>query len=142
VEWSLELKFLGKRNRFTPLLKASDPEDASPQLGIWSRALAKVATEPDVLFHVLRNKPILVVDENMPRPSQIEFKYGYAGSSVTVFLIFAMARPSPVKTCLVVWGSYTEAWLRGVGCIPLHNVMEDLAIRKVLTIKSVRCTFD
>jgi Leucine-rich repeat (LRR) protein len=60
VEWSRELKFLGQRNRFTPLLKASDPEDASPQLGIWSRALAKVATEPDVLFHVLRNKPILV----------------------------------------------------------------------------------
>jgi Ran GTPase-activating protein (RanGAP) involved in mRNA processing and transport len=59
-EWSQELKFLGHRNRFTPLLKASDPEDASPQLGIWSRALAKVATELDVLFHVLRNKPILV----------------------------------------------------------------------------------
>jgi Ran GTPase-activating protein (RanGAP) involved in mRNA processing and transport len=59
-EWSQELKFLGQRNRFTPLLKASDPLDASPQLGIWSRALAKVATEPDVLFHVLRNKPKLV----------------------------------------------------------------------------------
>jgi Ran GTPase-activating protein (RanGAP) involved in mRNA processing and transport len=59
-EWSQELKFLGQRNRFTPLLKASDPEEASQQLGIWSRALAKVATEPDVLFHVLRNKPVLV----------------------------------------------------------------------------------
>jgi Ran GTPase-activating protein (RanGAP) involved in mRNA processing and transport len=60
MEWSQELKFLGQRNRFTPLLKASDPPDASPQLGIWSRALAKVATEPDVLFYVLRNKPKLV----------------------------------------------------------------------------------
>ena len=40
---------------FTPLLT-----DASPRLGIWSRALAKVASEPDVLFHVLRNKPKLV----------------------------------------------------------------------------------
>jgi hypothetical protein len=30
------------------------------RLGIWSRALAKVATELDVLFHVLRNKPKLV----------------------------------------------------------------------------------
>jgi Ran GTPase-activating protein (RanGAP) involved in mRNA processing and transport len=59
-EWSRELKFLGQRNRFTPLLKASDPPDVSPQLGIWSRALAKVATEPDVLFHVLHNKPKLV----------------------------------------------------------------------------------
>jgi Ran GTPase-activating protein (RanGAP) involved in mRNA processing and transport len=60
TEWSQELHFLGQRNRFTPLLKASDPPDASPPLGIWSQALAKVATEPDVLFHVLRNKPKLV----------------------------------------------------------------------------------
>jgi Ran GTPase-activating protein (RanGAP) involved in mRNA processing and transport len=59
-EWSQELKFLGQRNRFTPLLKASDPPDVSPQLGIWSRALAKVAAEHDVLFHILRNKPKLV----------------------------------------------------------------------------------
>jgi hypothetical protein len=60
MEWSQELKFLGQRNRFTPLLKASDPPEASPQLGIWSRALAKVATQPDVIFHVLRNNPKLV----------------------------------------------------------------------------------
>jgi Ran GTPase-activating protein (RanGAP) involved in mRNA processing and transport len=58
--WSQELKFLGQRNRFTPLLKASDPLNSSLKLGIWSRALAKVATESDVLFHVLRNKPHLV----------------------------------------------------------------------------------
>jgi hypothetical protein len=50
-----EIKFLGHRNRFAPLLT-----DASPPLGIWSRTLAKVATEPAVLFHVLRNKPQLV----------------------------------------------------------------------------------
>jgi Ran GTPase-activating protein (RanGAP) involved in mRNA processing and transport len=55
-----EIKFLGHRNRFSPLLKASDSPEASPQLGIWSRALAKVATEPDVLFHIFSNKPNLV----------------------------------------------------------------------------------
>jgi Ran GTPase-activating protein (RanGAP) involved in mRNA processing and transport len=55
-----EIKFLGHRNRFTPLLKASDPPGSSQQLGIWSRGLAKMTTEPDVLFHVLRNKPKLV----------------------------------------------------------------------------------
>jgi Ran GTPase-activating protein (RanGAP) involved in mRNA processing and transport len=59
-EWLQELKFFCHRNRFTPLLKASDPLDAFPRLGIWSRALAKVAAEPDVLFHVLINKPNLV----------------------------------------------------------------------------------
>jgi Ran GTPase-activating protein (RanGAP) involved in mRNA processing and transport len=61
-EWSKELKFLSQRNRFTPLLKVSDPAGSvSPQLGIWFLALAKVAREPDVLFHVLCNKPKLVV---------------------------------------------------------------------------------
>jgi Leucine-rich repeat (LRR) protein len=56
-----EIKVLGHRNRFNSLLKTSDLPDTSPhQLGIWSLALAKVATEPDVLFHVLRNKPKLV----------------------------------------------------------------------------------
>jgi Ran GTPase-activating protein (RanGAP) involved in mRNA processing and transport len=64
--WSRELNFLGHRNRFNPLLKTSDVPNASPQLGIWSHALAIVAAEPDVLFHVLRNRPKLV---------------GYAGDS-------------------------------------------------------------
>jgi hypothetical protein len=59
-EWSQEMKFLGLRNQFTPLLKASDPLGACPRLSIWSRALATVAAEPDVLFYVLRNKPKLV----------------------------------------------------------------------------------
>jgi Ran GTPase-activating protein (RanGAP) involved in mRNA processing and transport len=60
VDCLQEIKFLGHRNRFASLLKASDPPVASPPLGIWSRALAKVATEPDILFHVLCNKPKLV----------------------------------------------------------------------------------
>jgi Ran GTPase-activating protein (RanGAP) involved in mRNA processing and transport len=61
-EWSQELKFLGRRNQFTPLLKVSQaPGSESPQLGIWSLALAKVSAEPDVLFHVLCNKPKLVL---------------------------------------------------------------------------------
>jgi hypothetical protein len=60
-ERSQELKFLNQQNRFTPLLKASAPADASLQLGIWSRALANVASEPDVVFHVLRNTSIVHV---------------------------------------------------------------------------------
>jgi Ran GTPase-activating protein (RanGAP) involved in mRNA processing and transport len=59
-DWYQELKFMGQQNRFTPLLKASDPPNTSPKSGIWSQALAKVAIEPDVLFHLLRNKPKLV----------------------------------------------------------------------------------
>jgi hypothetical protein len=58
-KWSQEMKFLGQRNRFTPLLKASGPPNTSPRLGIWSRALANVATEPDVLFYALLSNPKL-----------------------------------------------------------------------------------
>jgi hypothetical protein len=39
VEFLQEIKGLGQRNRFTPLLKALDPLDASPPPGIWSRVL-------------------------------------------------------------------------------------------------------
>jgi Ran GTPase-activating protein (RanGAP) involved in mRNA processing and transport len=59
-EFYKEIEFLGYRNRFNALLKICHPLDSSPPLGIWSRALAKVATEPSVLFHVLRNNPKLV----------------------------------------------------------------------------------
>jgi Ran GTPase-activating protein (RanGAP) involved in mRNA processing and transport len=59
-QWSQETKYLGQRNRFTPLLKASGPPNTSPRLGIWSHALGKVATEPDVLFYALRSNPKLV----------------------------------------------------------------------------------
>jgi hypothetical protein len=65
-----EIKFLGHRNRFAPLLTY-----ASPPLGIWSRALAKVATEPAVLFHVLGNKPQLVVSAGMTT-SREKFIFG------------------------------------------------------------------
>jgi hypothetical protein len=59
-EFYKEIEFLGHRNRFNALLTICYPLDSSPPLGIWSRALAKVATEPSVLFYVLRNKPKLV----------------------------------------------------------------------------------
>jgi hypothetical protein len=59
-EWLQELKLFGQRNRFNPLLKASDAADPSPRLGIWSRVLANVATEEVAIFYVLRNKPKLV----------------------------------------------------------------------------------
>jgi hypothetical protein len=58
-DWYQEIKVFGHRNRFAPLLKASDPLGASPWLGIWSRALATMSAEPDALFHVLRNNPKL-----------------------------------------------------------------------------------
>jgi Ran GTPase-activating protein (RanGAP) involved in mRNA processing and transport len=56
--WMQEMERLGYRNRFLPLISA--PKEGLPPLGVWPRALARVATLPDVIFEVLRSKPSLV----------------------------------------------------------------------------------
>ncbi len=54
-----EMERLGYRNRFRSLLRA--PKERLPPLGVWLRALARVAILPDVRFGVLRSKPSLVL---------------------------------------------------------------------------------
>jgi Leucine-rich repeat (LRR) protein len=76
--WMQEMERLGYRNRFLTLINA--PEDTSGPRGylnrflslmnaqeetrrphsVWPRALARVATLPDVIFEVLRSRPNLV----------------------------------------------------------------------------------
>jgi Ran GTPase-activating protein (RanGAP) involved in mRNA processing and transport len=58
-EWSKELSFILYRNKFSRLIKVSDTDDRA-SLGLWSHALASVATRPAVLFHVLTSKAGLV----------------------------------------------------------------------------------
>jgi hypothetical protein len=60
--WMQEMERLGQRNRFIPLIRA--PEGRLPPRGVWPRALASVATLPDVIFEVLRFKPNLVPSED------------------------------------------------------------------------------
>jgi hypothetical protein len=60
-EWTQELVFLQYRNRFHRLIKPSpDGLDSERNMGVWSNALARVATRPDVIFHALCSKPQLV----------------------------------------------------------------------------------
>jgi hypothetical protein len=58
-----EMEQLGYRNRFLSLIRA--PEERLPPRGVWPRALARVATLPDVIFEVLRSKPNLVLSDDM-----------------------------------------------------------------------------
>jgi hypothetical protein len=60
--WTQELERLGRRNCFLPLLRA--PKERLPPRGVWPRALARVATLPDVIFEVFRSKPSLVPSED------------------------------------------------------------------------------
>jgi Ran GTPase-activating protein (RanGAP) involved in mRNA processing and transport len=60
--WMQELERLAYRNRFRSLIRA--PKERRPPRGVWLRALARVATLPDVIFEVLRSKPNLVPSED------------------------------------------------------------------------------
>jgi Leucine-rich repeat (LRR) protein len=60
--WMQEIKRLGYRNSFLPLIRA--PKERLPPRGVWSRALARVAILPDVIFEVLCSKPSLVPSED------------------------------------------------------------------------------
>jgi hypothetical protein len=60
--WMQEMERLGYRNCFLPLIRA--PKEMLPPRGVWPRALARVATIPDVIFEVLRSKPSLVSSED------------------------------------------------------------------------------
>jgi hypothetical protein len=60
--WMEEMEALGYRNRCLPLIRS--PNERLPPRGVWSHALARVATFPDVIFEVLRSKPNLVPSED------------------------------------------------------------------------------
>jgi hypothetical protein len=59
--WMQEVKGLGYRNRCLTLIRA--PKEALAPLGVWPRALARVATYPDFMFEVLCSIPSFVPSE-------------------------------------------------------------------------------
>ncbi len=71
-----------------------------------------------------------VFDKHMPTPNQIDLSPGLAGRNIgeadllklpSVPYGEAITSAGLVKGVSIVL-AYTEAWLRGVGCIPLSNV--------------------
>jgi Ran GTPase-activating protein 1 len=61
-DWMQEMESLGYRNRLLPLIRA--PKERLLPRGVWSHALARVASLPDVIFEVLCSKPSLVPSED------------------------------------------------------------------------------
>jgi malate synthase len=79
-----------------------------------------------------------VFDQYMSTPNQIEANSGYAGASVSEedLLRLPVIQGKSITCPLLERGiaivlAYTEAWLRGIGCIPLHNAMEDAATAEI-----------
>jgi len=80
-----------------------------------------------------------IFDQHMKTPNQIATKPGLVGSSVTEGDLLRLPN-IPTGEAITSAGlekginivlAYTEAWLRGVGCIPLHNAMEDAATAEI-----------
>jgi malate synthase len=80
-----------------------------------------------------------VFDKHMPQPNQIQSNPGYVGRSITeadLLRLPAIPHGQAITSAGLSHGvgivlAYTEAWLRGVGCIPLHNAMEDAATAEI-----------
>jgi malate synthase len=80
-----------------------------------------------------------VFDQKMKTPNQIQSKPGLMGASVTEADLLRLPEipDGEAVTCaglkhgVGIVLAYTEAWLRGVGCIPLHNAMEDAATAEI-----------
>ncbi|EJK72109.1 hypothetical protein THAOC_06392 [Thalassiosira oceanica] len=80
-----------------------------------------------------------VFDNYMPTPNQIDKNPGLAGKDITEADLLKL-REVPTSKAITSVGlkrgisivlAYTEAWLRGVGCIPLNHHMEDAATAEI-----------
>lgn len=80
-----------------------------------------------------------VFDKHMKTPNQIDINPGNIGASITEASLLELPviqygeaiTSSGLQKGVVIVLTYTEAWLRGVGCIPLNNHMEDAATAEI-----------
>lgn len=75
----------------------------------------------------------------MKTPNQVTSSPGFVGSSITEADLLRLPQvphgqaitSSGLQKGVAIVLAYTEAWLRGVGCIPLNNAMEDAATAEI-----------
>jgi len=92
-----------------------------------------------VAHPALVNVARAVFDNHMPTPNQIERQPCLEGASVTESDLLALPNVPRDKAItshglrkgIYIVLAYTEAWLRGIGCIPLNNQMEDAATAEI-----------
>jgi len=74
-----------------------------------------------------------VFDRLMPRPNQIEKKLSDFRTTATDLLEAPSGdiTEAGLRQNIAVGLGYLEAWLRGTGCVPLFNLMEDAATAEI-----------
>jgi len=74
-----------------------------------------------------------IFDREMPQPNQIARKRQDVHVSASDLLAVPQGTitEAGLRQNLNVGIGYIEAWLRGIGCVPLHNLMEDAATAEI-----------
>lgn len=74
-----------------------------------------------------------IFDRNMPKPNQIDRKREDVKVAAADLLVVPPGdrTENGLRTNVAVAIGYIEAWLRGVGCVPLFNLMEDAATAEI-----------
>jgi malate synthase len=74
-----------------------------------------------------------VFDEHMPKPNQIDRKLEDVEVDASELLRTpeAYITEAGIRQNVAVGIGYLESWLRGIGCVPLFNLMEDAATAEI-----------
>jgi malate synthase len=74
-----------------------------------------------------------VFDKYMPKPNQIDRKLGDFQATAKDLLTVPGGEitEAGVRQNIAVGIGYLESWLRGIGCVPLFNLMEDAATAEI-----------
>ena len=74
-----------------------------------------------------------VFDRVMPQPNQIERKREDVRVAATDLVVVpeGTITEAGLRTNISVGIQYLESWLRGMGCVPINNLMEDAATAEI-----------
>jgi malate synthase len=74
-----------------------------------------------------------VFDQHMPESNQIKRKLPEVHASAADLLAVPRGEVTPagLRQNIAVSVGYLESWLRGIGCVPLFNLMEDAATAEI-----------
>jgi malate synthase len=74
-----------------------------------------------------------IFDRLMPGPNQIEKKLAdyHAAAADLLRIPTGEITEAGLRQNIAVGLGYLEAWLRGIGCVPLFNLMEDAATAEI-----------
>jgi len=73
-----------------------------------------------------------IFDEHMPTPNQVDKQFNYKIKAADLLKQPEGAiTEAGLRNNINVGIGYVEAWIRGVGCVPLHNLMEDAATAEI-----------